>query len=217
MPVTVFGQLVDKSLVVRLPGSGRYRLLETIRVFARDRLEESGEATSAFERHRRHVRERIGSASRLDRWMSAPLGAAYRTDLEDARQALRLSLQHGDVDDAVEIAIGASFLWRNAMGCAEGDTWIDDLLALELPPHDQLWVHILRADVGQGRGDHRQMLDAATSAKGLIDRTDDPAGACLAVHYGALTDLTTATDRAKERLAAALDSLTSPATLASSP
>jgi predicted ATPase len=38
----VFGQLVDKSLVVRLPGSGRYRLLETIRMFARDRLDDTG-------------------------------------------------------------------------------------------------------------------------------------------------------------------------------
>ena len=95
-PSTVFGQLVDKSLVVRLPGSGRYRLLETIRVFGRDRLDESGEAASAFERHRRHVRDRIGSASRLDRWMSARLGAEFRNDLDDARQAFRLSLQHGE-------------------------------------------------------------------------------------------------------------------------
>jgi predicted ATPase/DNA-binding winged helix-turn-helix (wHTH) protein len=204
VPVTVFGELVDKSLVVRLPGSGRYRLLETIRMFARDRLDESGEATSAFERHRRHVRERIGSASRLDRWLSARLGADFRTDLENARQAFRLSLQHGDVDDAVEIAVGASFLWRNAIGCAEGDTWIDDLLGLELSPRDQLWAHILRADVGQGRGDHRQMFGAASSAEGLIDRTDDSAGACLAAHHGALAHLTDA-DHAKGRLAAALD------------
>jgi predicted ATPase/DNA-binding winged helix-turn-helix (wHTH) protein len=203
-PVTVFGQLVDKSLVVRLPGSGRYQLLETIRVFARDRLDESGEATSALERHRGHVRERIGSASRLDRWMSARLGAEFRTDLEDSRQAFRLSLQRGAVADAVEIAIGASFLWRNAMGCAEGDTWVDDLLALDLSPHDQLWAHILRADVGQGRGDHHQMFGAASSAKGLVDRTDDPAGACLAAHYDALAHLTDA-HQAKGRLTAALD------------
>jgi predicted ATPase len=204
VPITVLGQLVDKSLVVRLPGSGRYRLLETIRVFAGDRLEESGEATSAFERHRRHIRERVGSASRLDRWMSARLGARFRTDLDDSRQAFRLSLQHADVEDAVEIAVGASFLWRNAVGCAEGDAWIHDLLALDLPPQDQLWVQILRADLGQGRGDHRQMFSAASSAEGLVDRTDDQAGACLAVHYGALAHLTDA-DHAKGRLAAALD------------
>ncbi len=202
--VTVFGQLVDKSLVVRLPGSGRYRLLETIRVFGRDRLDEAGEAAAAFERHRRHVRERIGSSSRLDRWLSARLGAQFRTDLEDARQAFRLSLQRDSVDDAVEIAIGASFLWRKAMGCAEGDTWIAELLDRELSPDDELWVHILRADVGQGRGDHRQMFGAAASAEGLVESADDPAGACIAAHYGALAHLTDP-DHAKHRLAAALD------------
>jgi predicted ATPase/DNA-binding winged helix-turn-helix (wHTH) protein len=203
-PVAVFGQLVDKSLVVRLPGSGRYRLLETIRVFGRDRLDESGETTSAFERHRRYVRDRIGSTSRLDRWLSARLGAEFRTDLDDARQAFRLSLRSGSVDDAVEIAIGASFLWRQALGCAEGDTWIAELLDRPLSRHDQMWVHILRADVGQGRGDYLQMFDAAASATGLVDSDDDPAGACIAAHYGALAHLTDA-DHAEDRLGAALD------------
>jgi predicted ATPase/DNA-binding winged helix-turn-helix (wHTH) protein len=203
-PVTVFGQLVDKSLVVRLPGSGRYRLLETIRIFARDRLDEAGEATQAVERHRVHVRERIGSASRLDRWMSARLAAAFRTDLPDSRQAFGLSMERGAVDDALEIAIGASFLWRNAIGCAEGDTWVDELLGRELSPHDRLWAHILRTDVGQGRGDHHQMFGGASSATGLIDVTADPAGACLAAHYDALAHLTDA-HQAKARLGAALD------------
>jgi predicted ATPase len=204
VPVTVFGQLVDKSLVVRLPGSGRYRLLETIRLFARDRLEESGEATPALERHRHHVRERIASASRLDRWMSATLGAELRTDLDDSRQAFRLSLQRGAAQDALEIAIGASFLWRNAMGCVEGDGWTDDLLALELSPRDELWAQILRADVGMGRGDHRQMFRAASSALGLVERSDDSTGACLAAFYGALAHLTDP-DHAHRPLAVALD------------
>jgi predicted ATPase/DNA-binding winged helix-turn-helix (wHTH) protein len=202
--VAVFGQLIDKSLVVRLPGSGRYRLLETIRVFARDRLDEAGESTSAFERHRRHVRERIGSASRLDRWMSARLAAEFRTDLEDARQAFELSLQGGASDDAVEIAIGASFLWRQAIGCGEGDAWVANILDRELSPRDQLWAHILRADVGQGRGDHHQMFGAASSATGLIGVTDDPAGACLAAHYDALAHLTDA-HQARSHLTTALD------------
>ena len=203
-PVAVFGQLVDKSLVVRVPGSGRYRLLETIRAFARRRLEESEEATSALERHRQHVRVRIGSTSRLDRWMSARLGAEFRNDLEDARQAFRLSLEHGDVSDAVEIALGSSFLWRNTIGCAEGDAWIDELQNLKLTSRDQLWLHILRADVGQGRGDHRQMVGAASSATGLGDVADDPAGVCLAGLYGALVHLTD-DDRARVSLAGALD------------
>jgi predicted ATPase len=202
--IEALGQLVDKSLVVRVPGAGRYRLLETIRVFARDRLEDSGEDAAAVERHRRQVRERIGSASRLDRWLSARLGAEFRTDLENARQAFRTSVQRGAVDDAVEIAIGGSFLWRNAIGCVEGDAWTAELLALELSPQDQLWVHTLRADVGQGRGDHRQMFGVASLGEDLIDRGEDPAGACLAMHYGALAHLTDP-ERATSRLGAALE------------
>jgi len=203
-PVAVFGHLVDKSLVVRQPGTGRYRLLETIRVFARDRLDEEGETAAAFERHRRHVRVRIGAASRVDRWMSARLAAQFRDHLQDARQAFQQSVQRGDVRDAVEIAVGASFLWRNAIGCTEGHTWVRQLLGLSLSPEDRLWVHVLRADVGQGRGDHREMFDAAASASVLVESTDDPAGACLAAHYSALASLTDP-DHAKDRLATALD------------
>jgi predicted ATPase/DNA-binding winged helix-turn-helix (wHTH) protein len=204
LPLAVFGQLVDKSLVVRLPGSGRYRLLETIRAFSRDRLDESGEAAAAFERHRGHVRDRIASTSRLDRWLSARLAAEFRNDLEDARQAFRLSVERGEVGDAVEIAIGSSFLWRNALGCSEGDAWLDDLQAQQLVVGDQHWLHILRADVGQGRGDHRQMFGAAAAAIATGDPATDPAGACLAAHYGALAHLTDA-ERARGSFADAVE------------
>jgi len=204
--LATFGQLVDKSLVVRLAGSGRYRLLETIRLFARDRLGERGEAADAFERHRRHVRDRVVAAPRLDRWLSARLGAGFRSSLDDARQGFDLSVDHGEAEDAVDIALGASFLWRNALGCVEGEGWVDRLLDLDLPPEARLWAQILRADVGQGRGDHHQMFEAAAVAESLVtdavadaarspgagdaDRGEALAAACVAAHFGALVHLT---------------------------
>jgi hypothetical protein len=203
-PLALLGQLVDKSLIVRLPGSGRYRLLETIRAFARARLVEEGEDTAAFERHRLCVGQRIGSTSRLDRWMSARLGAELRGDLDDARQAFGLSVQQGHGADALEVALGSAFLWRNAIGCVEGDMWVDALLGLELSPRDRLWVQILRSDVGQGRGDPRQMFAVASSAEGVLGHTDDDAGACLVAHYRALASLTDP-DEAAARLSAAVD------------
>jgi predicted ATPase len=200
----VLGELVDKSLVVRDPTTGRYRLLETIRAFAKTRLDQAGEAASAIERHRRHVRERVGGSSRLDRWLSARAAAAYRADLHNAREAFRVSLAGGHLADAVEIAIGGTFLWRNAIGCTEGNGWVEALLAAELSARDRLWVHILRADVGQGRGDHRQMFGAAADAQRAAAGADDAAGACLAAHYAALVHLTDP-DRAADPLHAALD------------
>jgi predicted ATPase/DNA-binding SARP family transcriptional activator len=50
-PIAILTTLVDKSLVVWDPDAARYRLLETIRAFARARLEESGELDLAGSRH----------------------------------------------------------------------------------------------------------------------------------------------------------------------
>ena len=78
------------------------------------------------------------------------------------------------------------------------------LLVRELSVDDQLWVHILRANIGQGRGDYRQMFGAAALAAGLTGSTSDPAGACVAAHYAALAHLTDV-EHAKDRLDVALD------------
>src|SRR5437016_6716840 len=43
--------LVEKSLVAFEPAVARYRLLETVRQYARERLDESGEAENARTRH----------------------------------------------------------------------------------------------------------------------------------------------------------------------
>jgi predicted ATPase/DNA-binding winged helix-turn-helix (wHTH) protein len=182
------GDLVDKSLVVRDRDTGRYRLLETIRYFARELLEAEGEAEAAVECHRLYVRERVCSTSRLDRWASARLAAEYRSQIEHARQAFWTSVHAGQVTDALEIAIGGSFLWRNALGCTEGTTWVDELARHDLPPIDQLWVHILQADLGQGVGDFRQMVGAAQVALTLDGKTD--AAVCIAAHYHSLAYLT---------------------------
>jgi predicted ATPase/DNA-binding winged helix-turn-helix (wHTH) protein len=193
-------QLVDKSLVARELWSGRYRLLEIIRLFARDRLDEAVETDDALERHRAHIVERVAARSRTDRWMSATLAGRYRADLDHVRQAFRLSLEQGNVGDAVELAVGASFLWRNTIGCTEGDALCRQLLAHDLSDDDHLWVQILRADVGMGRGDYRLMSDAAAAARSLIPHTDDLAAACIATHFDALSQLTQP-DEARKRFA----------------
>lgn len=181
------GELVDKSLVVRDPVTGRYRLLETIRVFARGLLEQAGEANAAFERHRVHVLAGIRSTSRLDRWMSASLAGKFRHDLDNARQAFQLSLDASDVDGAVEIAIGAALLWRSAVGCTEGREWVDRLHACPADARNRLWVHILDADIALGVGDSSGMKAAADEASTLASSAGDVVAACLAELYAALS------------------------------
>jgi predicted ATPase len=200
--------LVDKSLVVRDPEAGRYRLLETIRLFGGDRLEEAGEADAAREHHRRHLVGLATRASRVDRWFSARLAAAQRGRLDDARQAFWASLEAGATTAATEIALGSGFLWRNAVGCTEGVAWLAALGGTELEPADRRWVRILEADLGQGVGDFDAMVRAGTAAVAEADGAD-PAAAGIAAHYASLLHLTDP-DRGREALEAVLAGVDDP-------
>ncbi len=89
------GRLVEKSLVTVEDGGrgNRYRLLETVRMYARARLEDAGETAALAERHARWalaVAQRQRESPRLDR-DAANLRAALDLLLErDPPTALRL-------------------------------------------------------------------------------------------------------------------------------
>jgi len=48
----LLGRLVGKSLVERSGGEGQYRLLETVRQYAQEKLREAGEEAAVCQRHR---------------------------------------------------------------------------------------------------------------------------------------------------------------------
>ena len=122
---------------------------------------------TAFERHRA---PRAGPGRRRRRaWTGGCRRASapqFRTDLDDARQAFRLSLSSGERRrrrrDRHRGVVPVAQRHRVARRATRGST---SCCARELSPDDELWVHILRADVGQGRGDHRQMFGAAAAAE----------------------------------------------------
>ena len=88
----VLASLVDKSLVVRQLEIGSFRLLETIRAFALERLAEHGEREAAFEHHRRWTVASATAATKLDRSMSGRLAASQRVGAADtARRSGRAS------------------------------------------------------------------------------------------------------------------------------
>jgi predicted ATPase/DNA-binding CsgD family transcriptional regulator len=168
----VLAALVDKSLVVRDLETNSYRLLETIRAFAVGRLDECGERDAAFEQHRTWTVGVATSTSRLDRWMSGRLASRQRTDAEHVRQAFWSSLDAGRFEDAAELAITRSFLWRNAVGCSEGHRWVDAFAGPDLEPHVLAWVALLRADIAQGDGDFLTMIGCAQESARLAAGSD---------------------------------------------
>jgi hypothetical protein len=199
-PVTnLLGDLVAKSLVVHDPTRRRYRLLETIRIFAAGRLDDAGLRAEVTELVRRHVVARSRAVPRVRTWLSASIAARSRDDLDNVRLAFESSLERGDLAAAVDIALGVSTLWRNAVSYTEGRRWVSALQARDLVPGDRLWTAILAADVGLGSGDPGLMRAAAEEATALSARLDDPGAAVVTNIYEATAHLAMA-DRAAARL-----------------
>ena len=98
--------LIDKSLVVAENTSGRtrYRLLETVRQYALEKLGESGDADAVRNRHRDHY---TGLAALLDQ----PSSAGHRQHVEQAeieidnlRTAFTWSRDNSDGEPALQLA-----------------------------------------------------------------------------------------------------------------
>ncbi len=122
--------LVDKSLVVTDESGGRtrYRLLETVRQYALEKLGESGEADAVRTRHRDHY---TALAALLD----APAGGDYERRLEQAnleidnlRAAFGWSRENSDIEHALALTSSLQPMWQARGRLREGLTWFDTAL-----------------------------------------------------------------------------------------
>jgi predicted ATPase/class 3 adenylate cyclase/DNA-binding CsgD family transcriptional regulator len=120
--------LVDKSLVVAENTRERtkFRLLETVRHYAAEKLGESGEADAVRGRHRDHY---TALATRLE----GPSGDDYgqrveraETEIDNMRAAFAWSRENGDAERALALASSLSPLWQPRP--AEGVAWLDAVL-----------------------------------------------------------------------------------------
>jgi len=123
--------LVDKSLVVADDSGGRtrYRLLETVRQYALEKLGESGEADAVRARHRDHY---TSLAAPLD----APAGRDHEQRIEQAeieidnlRAAFGWSRENSDNELALALASSLQPLWQAGGRLREGLAWFDAALA----------------------------------------------------------------------------------------
>ena len=123
--------LVDKSLVIAENAGGRtrYRLLETVRQYALEKLGESGEADDIRARHRDHY---TAMAKRLD----APAATSKEhlveqaeIDIDNLRAAFVWSRENNDFAGALELASSLQPLWVARGRVAEGAAWLDAALA----------------------------------------------------------------------------------------
>jgi predicted ATPase/DNA-binding CsgD family transcriptional regulator len=166
--IDLLTRLADKSLVVPESGSGnqyRYRLLETLSEYGRERLAESGEADVLWRRHADHFVKLAESASE-DRI------TAEQSNLTAALEFLRA---RGDAA-GLRLAVALVGYWDSAGHVNEGRERLEALLgAVHGDPDVRAkaldgagWLALRQADMAGAR-------TRFTEAKGLLESMGDSA------------------------------------------
>ena len=202
--IDTLGRLVDKSIVVAgagVEGRGRYRLLETLRQYAYERLEESGKEDAVRGRHFEHFaalsKEGAGELQGPEQvfWMDR-----LDEELANLRAALEWSRAH-DPDAALTMAVDLIWFWHHRDHFAEGRSWLRDLtsMAPSPSPHTIAAAMTGAADFAFLIGDRAAAVQEQDRALELWRRLDDPAGIARSLVAKGIAESPTAADLAERR------------------
>jgi len=151
--------LLEKSVLLREEHEStvRYRLLDTIREYGRERLGERGDELTLRRKHRDYY---LQLAERACESLFSPDGPVWlerlRLEHPNVRAALGFSLsQPGEADAGLRLAAVLWFGWRELGLLSEGRRWLDRLLAIDAAPTvaraQALWANgslaVLQGDV----------------------------------------------------------------------
>ena len=168
-------RLVDRSLVVLDDGSEaapRYRLLDSVRLFAAGRLAESGAETSARAAHGRWYADRAAWCAADIVTPSQPDCLAYaRAERADVDAALAWS-RRNDPSIAAAIGLGMAWTWVVLGDGAAGAARVRDAVATAAPAdraRGLLAAVWLEASAGDLTVAERDLLLAAALAEALSD------------------------------------------------
>ena len=177
--------LVDKSLVAveERAGRQRYRLLETVREYARERLDASGESDDAARRHAEYF-VTLAEASRSEMFgaHAGEWAARLEAEHDNVRAALAWSHEH-DAERCLRLALGVHQFRLLHGYVAETRRWLESALALgdAAPAH-------LRARALEGAGAAARIQGDPAAARRFLER-----GVSVARQTGSLRQLATLT------------------------
>lgn len=146
--LSLLAELVNKSLIIadRHAGHTRYRMLETIRQFAAEKLHELDEIQERRSRHLTYF-VAVATQTRLIMLAGPPLQeqlAKLDPEIENLRGALTWAQETGRIEAFAQIAAALWPYWRERGAYREGRTWLNAAQAQchELPPNTQASVQV---------------------------------------------------------------------------
>jgi predicted ATPase/DNA-binding SARP family transcriptional activator len=142
-------RLIEGSLVLvdARNGTTRYRMLETVRHYAAERLAEAGEADEARSRHAAYfleLAEELGSWEANDRSRGGSWSAAFEEG-DNLRAALGWYVDRGVAESSLRFVCFLTWFWGTTDRIAEGRSWCERALALEGEPQTKSRAEALYA------------------------------------------------------------------------
>ncbi|MFL6662599.1 MAG: ATP-binding protein [Rhizobacter sp.] len=173
------GSLVDKSIVLAAGGDvPRYRMLETTRLYALERLAEAGETEAMVRRHAVTTAELLATSGRSPRrWLST--AAQFEDDVaevDNARAALDWAAGCSDASTAIDVAAKTSMAFVRADLVNEYFTRLLPFrarLTHDLPP-ELLGLFWLRLAIAGTKSAGAEAAAAAQHAVEVYRRLADP-------------------------------------------
>ncbi len=125
-------QLVNKSLLQFNQESSRYRLLESIRLFALEQLAEVGETLALRHQHLVWYLQRVEYAvpglshSRPEVWFTQ-----LEAEHDNLRAALDWAIESGKAEEAARFALALWPFWHSRLFQREGLRWLERILLMD--------------------------------------------------------------------------------------
>ncbi|MGH2404262.1 MAG: tetratricopeptide repeat protein, partial [bacterium] len=181
-------RLADKSLVIteEVVGDVRYRLLETIRAYSRERLVESGEADAV---RQRHLEWHLDLAERAEPELRGPEQITWLDRLEMEHDNLRAALDWTKTDEAslekgLRLAGAVHGFWTLRGYLSEGREWLGGILAKGSGASHRARAKALYAAgvLAFHQGDYGQAAAMSGESLALYRSLDDNLGVALSLN-----------------------------------
>jgi len=182
----VLSSLVDKSLVaVEEHGDRlRYRMLESLRQYAAERLTEAGETNELSDRLLVWF---LAEAARAEPELKGPDQGSFLNQLEEEhdnlRAALAWALERGGCTDGLRLAVTLSRFWLVRGYLSEGRRWLEFNLAASpgASPSDRAKALIAASTLAWHQGDYTGVGPLAEGALKISRELGDKVGVAEAL------------------------------------
>lgn len=175
----ILDSLVAQSLVVSFNDSGRYRLLETVRLYALERLIEADQVASTRDRHLAWILTIAGTDRSIHPGMNWQREVEQLAEIENVISGMEWAHETGNNDAVLSLFRGSQSCWYSSGSLGRiGASWRD---RIPLPPPEERarragWLAtsgLIDFNLGEAASAFNQLLEAATIVDVLIETEPD--------------------------------------------